>query len=243
VCADPNSLPYSNEAREGFENKLAALVAEKLGARLEYFWMPQRRGFVRNTLKANLCDLVVGVPSKSEMLLTTDPYYRSTYVFVTRKNSHFHVTSMDSPELRKARIGVQLVGDDYTNTPPVHALARRGIVRNVAGYRVAGDYAQPNPPARLIEAVGKGEVDVAIAWGPLAGYFAKRQAVAMDVTPVNPGSDLPALPFVFDISMGVRRSDNRLKNELDAIIRQNSAQIAGILQGYGIPLVRSVTGD
>jgi mxaJ protein len=243
VCADPNNLPYSNESRQGFENQLADLVAQKLGVQVEYYWQPQRRGFVRNTLKANLCDVVMGVPSQSDMLLTTIPYYRSSYVFVTRKGSGLVLTSMDSPALRTARIGVQLVGDDYTNTPPVHALAKRGIIRNVSGYRVAGDYAQANPPARLIEALSKGEVDIGIAWGPLAGYFSRRQPIALDVKPVSPGSDLPALPFVFDISMGVRRHENRLKDQLDAIIKQNSVQIAGILQSYGIPLVRSATGE
>jgi mxaJ protein len=241
VCADPNNLPYSNEARQGFENKLAELVAAKLGAELQYYWQPQRRGFVRNTLKANLCDLIPGVPSESDMLLTTIPYYRSTYVFVTKKGSGLHIASMNSPVLRKVRIGVQLVGDDYANTPPVHALAKRGIFQNVAGYRVAGDYAKANPPARLIEAVAKGEVDVAIAWGPLAGYFSRQQPVSLEVTPLSPDTDLPSSPFLFNISMGVRRHDDRLKHELDAIIGENSQIVTGILRSYGVPMVSSAT--
>jgi mxaJ protein len=215
------------------------MVAQKLNAGLQYYWQPQRRGFVRNTLKANLCDLIMGIPSESDMLLTTVPYYRSTYVFVTRKDSRLQITSMNSAALRNARIGVELVGDDYTNTPPVHALARRGIVRNVAGYRVTDDYARPNPPARLIEAVASKEVEVAIAWGPIAGFFSRGQPVPLVLTPVAPPVDLPALPFVFNISMGVRRSANRLKHELDAIIEKNSGEIRALLSSYGVPLVSS----
>jgi mxaJ protein len=151
------------------------------------------------------------------------------------------VTSMNSPVLRKARIGVQVVGDDYTNTPPMHALAKRGIVRNVAGYRVTDDYAKANPPARLIEALAKGDVDIAIVWGPIAGYFSRQQSVALELTPVKPGTDLPSLPYVFDISMGVRRREDHLKHELDEIIKQSSVQIADLLRTYGVPLVSSTT--
>jgi quinoprotein dehydrogenase-associated probable ABC transporter substrate-binding protein len=243
VCADPNNLPYSNSARQGFENKLADLVAQKLRADLQYHWQPQRRGFIRNTLKANFCDLIMGVPSESEMLLATIPYYRSTYVFVAKKESALHVTSLNSPLLRKLRIGVQIVGDDYTNTPPVHALSQRGIVRNVVGYRVTDDYAKASPTARLIEAVSAGDVDLAIAWGPIAGYFSQRQAVPLELLAVPPASDPHALPFVFDISMGIRRGEDNLKEELDAIIEENSGRISEILRNYGVPLVSSATAS
>jgi mxaJ protein len=241
VCADPNNLPYSNAARQGFENKLADLIARNLNAELAYYWQPQRRGYVRNTLKADACDVIIGVPSESDMLLTTIPYYRSSYVFVTRKGSGLHLRSMNSPELRKIRVGVQIIGDDYANTPPVHALAERGIIRNVSGYRVTDDYAKPNPPARLIEAVSAGDVDVAIAWGPIAGYFTRQQSMPLEVTPIPEDAGKPYLPFVFDISMGVRRGSANLKRQLDAIIKTNSAQISGILRSYGVPLVSSGT--
>ncbi|HEX5514797.1 MAG TPA: transporter substrate-binding domain-containing protein, partial [Gammaproteobacteria bacterium] len=127
VCADPNNLPFSNRAGEGFENKLVELVARELGATVHYTWWAQRRGFVRNTLKAGECDLVAGVPSNMEMLLTTTPYYRSGYVFVTRVNGPL-VRSLDDPLLRQVTVGVQLIGDDGANSPPAHALARRGVV-------------------------------------------------------------------------------------------------------------------
>jgi mxaJ protein len=237
VCADPNNLPFSNARGEGFENEIANLVAREMGRRVEYFWWAQRRGFVRNTLNAGQCDVVMGVPASYELLLTTQPYYRSSYVFVTRRDGKIRVRSFDDPVLRRVRVGVQTVGDDYANTPPAHALARRGIVQNVAGYSVVGNYSQPNPPARIIEAVARGEVHVAVAWGPLAGYFARRAGVALDLVPVLPQVDVPFLPFVYDIAMGVRRNNPALRDELNVILARRRAAIDAILDRYGVPRV------
>ncbi|HEV2912328.1 MAG TPA: substrate-binding domain-containing protein [Pyrinomonadaceae bacterium] len=238
VCADPNNLPFSNRALEGFENKIAAIVARELNTDVEYTWWAQRRGFIRNTLKANVCDLVVGVPTSFELAQTTSPYYRSTYVFVYRGGRGLNIRSLDDPILRELKIGVQMIGDDSANTPPAHALSNRKIIENVRGYTVYGDYAQANPPARIIGAVVKGEVDVAIVWGPLAGYFAKRQKVPLEITPVSPEIDLPYLPFVFDISMGVRRGDDAFREELEQILVRKRAEIESILDAYGVPRVR-----
>ena len=237
VCADPNNLPFSNQKQEGFENKIAALVAREMNLPVEYTWWAQRRGFVRNTLKAGLCDVVVGMPSGYELALTTQPYYRSTYAFVYRKGRGLNVTSFDDPVLRNVRVGVQLIGDDFANAPPAHALTNRHIVENVVGYSIYGDYARANPPSQIIEAVARGDVDVAVAWGPLAGYFAKRQRVPLAVVPVSPQVDLPHLPFVFDISMGVRRGDNAMRDKLDEIINRDRAEIEKILDEYGVPRV------
>jgi mxaJ protein len=237
VCADPNNLPFSNERGEGFENRIADLVARDLGKKVSYTWWAQRRGFVRNTLNADECDLLIGVPSSFERTLTTTPYYRSTYVFVTRRDRHLKIASFDDPVLRRLKIGVQMIGDDFTNTPPAHALSKRHIIQNVRGYTVYGDYRQANPPARIIDAVARGDVDVAVAWGPLAGYFAQREPVALDITPVSPQIDLPFLPFVFDISMGVRRADTTLRNRLNTIIERRKDAIDSILSDYGVPRV------
>ena len=234
VCADPNNLPFSNQKGEGFENRLAELVAHELGASVQYTWWAQRRGFVRNTLKAGTCDVYMGVPTGFGPVMVTRPYYRSTYVFVTRRNLR-PIESFDDPRLRKLRVGVQLIGDDYANTPPAQALTKRGIVRNVSGYTVVGNYLQPNPPARIIDAVAAGDIDVGIAWGPMAGYFARKARVPLRVTPVSPEVDLPYLPFVFDIAMGVRRGDTTLRNELDGVIAKRSAAIDGILKEYNVP--------
>jgi len=240
VCADPNNLPFSNQRLEGFENKLASLVASDLGVPLEYTWWAQRRGFLRSTLNAQLCDVVIGLPTSVELALTTRPYYRSTYVFVTRRDRHLQLHSFDDAALHHLRIGVPLVGDDGANAPPAHALSRRGIVRNVVGFSVYGDYRRDNPPARIIDAVASGEIDVAAAWGPLAGYFAGRQRVALDLTPVEPQIDVPFLPFVFDISMAVRRDSDDLQAQLEAVLDRRRAEIDAILAAFHVPRVDQV---
>jgi mxaJ protein len=142
------------------------------------------------------------------MLATTRPYYRSSYVFVTREDRALNFVSLDDPRLRTVRIGVPMIGDDAANAPPAHALSRRGIVDNVVGFMVCGDYREPNPPARLIEAVARGDIDVALAWGPVAGYFAPRQSVPLAIEPVFPLIDGPTLPMIFDISMGLRKIED-----------------------------------
>jgi mxaJ protein len=235
VCNDPNNLPFSNSRLEGFENKIVEVIARALDAEVQYTWWAERRGFLRNTLKAGLCDLIPGTVSGIGMARTTVPYYRSTYVFVTRPEVA-EIASLDDPILRKLGIGVHLVGDDGFNVPPAHALARRGITNNVHGFSIYGDYRQDNPPARLIEAVGAGEIDVAIAWGPLAGYFAARQAPALRVKAVHPMRD-EGFPMTFPIAMGVPREDESLKPEIEGAIVNHRTEIDAILAEYNVPRV------
>ncbi|HEV2706708.1 MAG TPA: substrate-binding domain-containing protein [Pyrinomonadaceae bacterium] len=237
VCADPNNLPFSNERGEGFENKLAELLADDMHAELRYTWWAQRRGFFRNTLRAGECDVVLGVPASFELALTTAPYYRSSYAFVYRKDRRLNLRSFDDAQLHKLKIGVQVVGDDGANTPPAHALAARGMIENIKGYTVYGDYSRPDPTARIVEAVARGEVDVGIVWGPQAGYFARRQRVALEVVPVSPQIDLPFLPFVYDISMGVRRGDDALLATLEQFLERRRPDIERLLDDYGVPRV------
>jgi len=237
VCADPNNLPFSNQAEQGFENRIARLIAADLGAEVRYTWWAQRRGFVRNTLGAGECDLIPGVPARFEPVATTAPYYTSSYVFVTRSDLEPAIESLDDPRLRRLRIGVHLIGDDYANPPPVAALARRGIVRNVAGYSIYGDYRDPNPPARLVEAVARGEVDVAIVWGPLGGYFATREAVPLRVRRIRESDDGRGVPFVFRIAMGVRPEDSVLLRRVESVLVRRRVEVRRILGEYGVPLV------
>jgi mxaJ protein len=192
---------------------------------------------VRNTLYAGACDAIMGAPVGWDPVLTTQPYYRSTYVFVSRSDRGLVVRSLDDGALRTLRIGVQLIGSDGVNTPPAHALSRRGIVDNVVGYPVSGDYAQPNPTARIVEAVAAGEVDVAVVWGPFGGYFASRERVPLSVTPVTPAADGPALPLTFAIAMGVRRGDQALLAALQQVLDRRRADIDAILDAYGVPRV------
>jgi mxaJ protein len=238
VCADPNNLPFSNAAEEGFENKIIALLAKDLGAEVRYTWWAQRRGAVRNTLNAGDCDVIPGMASSGDMTGTTDPYYRSTYVFVSRADHKLgSLSSLDDARLRTLRIGVQLVGDDGANPPPAMSLARRGIVDNVRGYTVYGDYADKAPQAAVIQAVAHGDVDVAVVWGPTAGYFAAQAGVPMVLATVTPWLDGPQSPMVFDISMGLRRDERALRRELDRSLARNREAIDRILDAYHVPRV------
>lgn len=234
VCADPNNLPFSNERGEGFENRIVELIARDLNATVAYTWWAQRRGFLRNTIRAGTCDLVPGMPVGLGGLRPTRPYYRSAYVFVSRADGPA-VASLDDPALARLRIGGQLAGNDAATTPPGQALARRGLTDNVRGFVLTGDYAEPNPPARIIDAVAKGEIDVAIAWGPMAGYFAARSDVRLRVTPVSPLIDGPMRPMVFDIVMGLRREDEALRQEVGASLAGRRQQIDAILAEYHVP--------
>lgn len=239
VCADPNNLPFSNARGQGFENRLAAMIAEDLGAKLEYTWWSQRRGFVRNTLNAGTCDVIMGVPTGFDMVLRSAPYYRSTYVFVTRPDFGPAIRSFDDPRLKSASIGVQMIGDDGVNSPPAMALSRRGIVENVRGYMVYGNYADSMPLAPIMDAVSHRDVDVAVVWGPLAGFYVARTHAALRLTPVTPQIELPFLPFVFDIAMGVRRRDTTLRNELNDVLARRAVNVERLLDEYGIPRVRA----
>jgi mxaJ protein len=234
VCADPNNLPFSNRQEQGFENRLASLLAAELDSRVAYTWWAQRRGFVRHTLDAGACDVIMGVPSDFEQALTTKPYYRSSYVFVQRDDGTAAVRSLDDPRLHGWKIGVPIVGDDYANTPPAQALLRRGMVDNLIGYSVYGDYAQDSPPAELIHAIDRGEVDLAVAWGPLAGFFAARATHRLRLTPLRPTRD-GAIPFRFAISIGVRRGDTTRKLRLERALARQKAQVQALLKTYGVP--------
>jgi mxaJ protein len=237
VCSDPNNLPFSNRQQAGFENRIASLVAKDLHVPLTYTWWAQRRGFIRNTLNAGRCDLVMGIPAGDDMVRTTAPYYTSTYVFLSRRADRLRLHSLDDPRLRSLRIGIHFIGDDYHNTPPAQALARRGIVRNVVGYSIYGDYSKPNPPAALVEAVADGQVDVAIVWGPFAGYFGRRVSTPLEITPLVAGTDSLLAPFTFAIAAGVRRGDSALARRIDAVLRARRSDIKNILDRYGVPQV------
>jgi mxaJ protein len=234
ICADPNNLPFSNDKREGFENKIIEIVARELGDTLDYVWRAQRRGLVTAALDEGICDIIPGIGSVNGVLLTYPPYYRSSYAFVTRAGTAA-ISSFDDPRLRMLRVGVQLVGDDGANPPPSVALSRRGIIDNVRGYSVVGDYAQANPPARVIDAVAKGEVDVAIAWGPTAAYFAAREQAPLTVTPVANQFDMPNLPMAFDISMGLRLDDGALRKDVEGALKRRKREIDAMLGDYDIP--------
>jgi quinoprotein dehydrogenase-associated probable ABC transporter substrate-binding protein len=239
VCADPDNLPYSNDRLEGFENRIAEIVAKELNADLQYTWYPQRRGFIRKTLKAGKCDVVIGVPRGYDPVLTTRPYYSSSYVFVSAKNRRLGLRSFDDPVLSDLRIGLQAFGDDGANSPAAYALVRRGIIKNIVGFPLTAT--ADSPAGRIIDAVRSGEIDVAIVWGPFAGYFARTQRNYLEVTPVLPGKAGASIPFVYDVSMGVRPGDKQFRDELEGVLERRRDAIHGILDSYGVPLSGSRT--
>jgi quinoprotein dehydrogenase-associated probable ABC transporter substrate-binding protein len=234
VCADPDNLPYSRADGAGFENRIAELVAADFGLPLEYAWLPDRRGFIRKTLGAGLCDLVIGVPAGFERTLNTRPYYRSSYVLVQGMGSGPELRGFDDPRLRQWRLGVQLVGDDLAATPPGHALAQLGVTDNVVGFPLAGS--EP-AAARMVAALARGELDAAFVWGPQAGYFVRASAAPLRLQRVMPPSRAQPQRFEFAIAMGVRRGDFALRDRLDALLLRRQGDIAGILADYGVPLL------
>jgi mxaJ protein len=239
VCADPNNLPYSNEKAAGFENRIAEVLAKTMNQKVEFVWWSERKGLVKNTLNEGRCDVLMGLPVGMDDADLTRPYFRSTYVFVTRKDRNLNLESLTDDRLEKLRIGIHVVGDDYA--PPSFALARRGIVANVTGYSLFGEYGEPNPPAKLIHAVAAGDVDVAIVWGPFAGYFAPREKVGLEVTPVSPQAYM-AVPFVYDIAMAVRKGNDKLRAALDDALVRNCAAVQGVLHEFGVPQVAQAEG-
>lgn len=235
VCSEPNNLPFSNRAGQGFENKIADLVARDLGDTVAYTYALQNDKFVKHTIDAGKCDVMMGVSDGDDDVLTTEPYYASTYVFVSRKADGRALASLTDPRLRTLKIGVHLIGDD--STPPMMALGQEGIVDNVHGYMIYGDFSKPNPPARLIEAVENRDVDIAAVWGPLGGYFAKSSPVALNVTPMTGTAQFKPLVFRFAIAMGVKKGNTALRDRLNAVLAKEQPAIRNILQSYGVPLV------
>jgi quinoprotein dehydrogenase-associated probable ABC transporter substrate-binding protein len=237
VCSDPDNLPYSNREQQGFENKIADLIAQDLHMEVSYFWYPQREKFFKNTLNSGLCDVVMGVPSGFDEADATRPYYRSTYVFIARRDRDLRIDSFDDPRLKSLRIGVHVLGEQDDSLPPVHALTSRGIVRNLVGYSIFGNLAEANPAADLIKAVTNKDVDVAVVWGPLAGYFTQKSGSVLEITPVDGDPMHPELPLAFDIGIGVREGDTQLKRTLDGELVKRHDDIQRILTSYGIPQI------
>jgi mxaJ protein len=236
VCADPNNLPFSNEAGLGFENVLASRIAVARHQRLRFVWRPQRRAYLRHTIGAGICDLVMGVTGARGSSQTTQPYYRSTYVFVWRAGATAPVSSIDDARLRTWRIGIPIVGEDYENPPPAEALAVRGLANQVRGFPVYGDYSKPDPTRGLIDAVAAGTIDVAIAWGPIAGYFAPRASTPLRVARVTPSFDASiATPFTFDVRMAVRSDDTALLTWLNQYLGAHAREIHDELARFGVP--------
>jgi mxaJ protein len=226
ICADPQNPPFSTRQATGFENRIAKAIAVELHQPVRFHWQRMGRGFVREVVNKGACDAVIAVPVGMRGLRVTAPYYRSTYVFVTRRSEQ-PITSLDDPRLTHMKIGVQVLEDDYA--PPARALARRSLTKNVVGFEMDENAGE------VISAVAKKNIDIAIVWGPLAGYYAERYRSTLRLSPVTPEIDPPQLPFTFEIGVGVRKSEPELYARLTDAVRRAQPKIGRILKAYRVP--------
>jgi quinoprotein dehydrogenase-associated probable ABC transporter substrate-binding protein len=230
ACADPHDLPFSNEAGEGFENKIAELFARKLGKSVEYTFYPDATGFIRNTLNAHRCDVVLGIAQGDDLVQPTNPYYRTGYVAAYRQDGPLKgLDSLSDARLKAARIGI------VAGTPPATFLAENGLLGRIKSYALVVDTRFDSPTHEMMDDLDRGEIDVALLWGPLAGYYAAKAKTATAVVPLVKEQGGP--PMVYRIVMGVRHSDQNWKRDLNKLISENQGDIQAILRSYGVPLL------
>jgi len=234
VCADPANLPFTNEAGAGFENKIAELLARDLGIPLQYTWFPQATGFVRNTLGAKRCDIVMGYAAGSDPVQNTNPYYRSSWVLVGRKSAGLDgIASLGDPRLKGKRLGI------IAGTPPATLLAVNGLIGDAKPYRLNVDRRHESPSEDMVRDIAAGEIDAGILWGPIGGYFAKK---------ANDGADTPlvvvpltrhelGVPMTFRITFGIRHGETEWKHRLNDFIAAHQGEINRVLLDYGVPLI------
>jgi len=233
VCSDPSNLPFSNkdENKPGLENRIAEIVADELGVEVEYTWFPQATGFIRRTLFAKRCDLVMGYAQGDEMVLNTNAYYRSAYALVFRKDAGLSgIDKLTDPRLKSKKIGL------VAGSPPATVVNRAGLMGNVRPYQLVIDRRHFNPAEQMVEAIKSGDLDVGVLWGPIAGYYAREIG----------GDDLEVVPLLkegrnprmtYRITMGVRQSDARWKRELNEIIKKRQGDIDKVLLDFGVPVI------
>jgi len=230
VCSDPRNLPFSNEKGEGFENKLAELLAAKLHKSLDYTFFPQATGFVRVTLGSHRCDLIMGFPQGDELVQVTNPYYRTAYALVARAGSGLdEVSTLNDPQLKGKHLGV------VAGTPPATYLAANGLMADAKPYPLTIDTRVDSSAQAMISDITSGAVDAGILWGPIAGYYARHADPPLHVTLLTREGAGP--PMVYRIAMGVRYTDQNWKRQLNRLIQENQADITRILLDYGVPLL------
>lgn len=234
VCADPDNLPFSNQAGEGVENRIAELMAKEWNSRLEYVWWAAPRGIMR-MLNGRYCDVTLQMPILSDMGGVTRPYYRTSYVILQRKDVPYRITSLDSPELKTLRIGVHLLNNDGENSPPAMALSRHGVVGNLVGFSTAYVGSQ-NRPEDIVKAVVDKTIDVAMVWGPIGGYHAKQLGADLLITPLEDDT-LTGIPFVYSMGMATRRAERAFRDSLQHFLDTRKPEIQRILEDFGIPTI------
>jgi quinoprotein dehydrogenase-associated probable ABC transporter substrate-binding protein len=229
VCADPNNLPFSDEKKEGFENKIAELIGGTLGLKVEYTWFPQIIGFVRNTLQAHRCDLVMGTVAGDETMQTTNPYYFTTYMMVYRSDKGLGIEGVQDPRLAGLRLGV------ISATPPSDLLVRHDLMAHTKPYQLTIDTRAESPTHQMILDIVSGTIDVGFLWGPIAGYYKKQDKLPLTLVQLN---DEPGAPRMkYHIAMGVRANEPEWRRQINAVILKQQSQITAILRDYGVPLL------
>lgn len=230
VCADPANLPFSNDKGEGFENRLAELIAEKLSVPVLYTWFPQATGFIRNTLRAHKCDLVMGYAQGHELVQNTNHYYRSAYVLIYRADSDLAgVETLEDPRLNDRRIGI------VAGTPPATIMAMNGLIGKARPFHLVVDRRFSSPAEEMIAEVAAGNLDAGVLWGPIGGYFAKPYGAKLSVVPLTKETKGPRMTY--RITMGLRPGEPDWKHKLNELIADNQQKIDAILLDYGIPIL------
>src|SRR6516162_9033925 len=229
VCADPNNLPFSDDKKEGFENKIAELIGAELGRSVDYTWFPQVVGFVRNTLQAHLCDLVIGTVAGDEIMQTTNPYYFTTYVMFYRSDSGLAADGMQDPRLASLRLGV------VAGTPPADLLVHHDLMSRTKPYALTVDTRAESPTHEMVKDVVDGTIDAGFLWGPIAGYYRKHDTLPLTLVPLK--SEPDAARMAYHIAMGVRGNEPEWRRRVNAAIAKRQAEITVILRDYGVPLL------
>jgi quinoprotein dehydrogenase-associated probable ABC transporter substrate-binding protein len=230
ACGDPHNLPFSNDKGEGFENKLAELLAAKLGKKVSYTYFPQATGFVRMTLGSYRCDIIMGFPQGDDQAQSTIPYYRTTYALVFKPGSGLDdVTAMNDPKLRDKRIGI------VAKTPPSTSMAVNGLLGHAKSYPLFIDTRAESSAQTMMDDLARGDIDCAILWGPMAGYYASKANPPFVVVPLIKEAAGP--PMAFRIGMAVRPADQEWKRTLNKLIMENQAEINRLLISYHVPIL------
>ena len=238
VCADPNNMPYSNSNSEGFENKIAEVIAADLGKELSFQFWPDRFGFIRNTIKANRCDVIIGTNTTYDALNTTKPYYRAGHVWIYRKDSGYKINDWNSPDLRKGVIGI------VDKSPVSVALHANDLMANAKPYRLMRDLTKS--PGQLVDHVVSGEIDVAIMWGPIGGYYAKQSKedlVVVLIPEYSDGNEGLTGKTYWNISAGVRKKEDERRDMIEAALERNKDKIRKIMDDFGIPYADPIFAD
>lgn len=229
VCADPANQPFSSKEKDGFENKIAELIAGELGVPVRYTWFPQSVGFIRQTLNKKKCDIIIGYVSAHELVLNSNPYYKTSYVIVHRKGEYEGFKNLDDPRLKGKKIGV------IAGTPPVTILAMNDLLDNISSFHRMVDRRYFSPAEKMIDQIAKGELDVGLLWGPIGGYFAKKASAPLTVVPLI--NETKGGRMAYRITFGVRQGEKVWKRQLNRIIRRKQTEINKILDEYGVPLL------